>query len=352
MKTILLIEDNFDVRENTGEILELSNYTVFMAENGKIGIELAKKHLPDLIICDIMMPELDGYGVIHALSKYPETAAIPFIFLTAKTEKSDIRKGMSLGADDYLTKPFDDVELLDAVEIRLHKHELIKSQSDTTVHSLNDLAREARGQKELETLISDKRRISHYKKKQVLYSEGNQANSLFFVVKGKVKTYKTNQDARDYITGLHKEGDFIGYMNLLEDSTYADSAAAMEDCELCVIPKQEFFALIYSNPTIAEKFIKLLCHDLKEGEERLLQLAYNSVRKRVAESLLMVYDQYVKNDEATAIPISRDDLASIVGASKETVIRTLSDFKDEGLISASGSNVVIAEVKKLRNLKN
>jgi CRP/FNR family transcriptional regulator, polysaccharide utilization system transcription regulator len=352
MKTILLIEDNFDVRENTAEILELSNYTVYMAENGKVGIELAKKHLPDLIICDIMMPELDGYGVIHALSKYPETSAIPFIFLTAKTEKIDIRKGMNLGADDYLTKPFDDLELLDAVEIRLRKHELIKSQSGTTITNINDLAQEARGQQELEKLISDKRRISNYKKKQVLYSEGNQANSLFFVVKGRVKTYKTNEDAREYITGLHKEGDFIGYMNLLEDSIYTDSATTMEDCELCIIPKQEFFALIYSNPNIAEKFIKLLCHDLKEGEERLLQLAYNSVRKRVAESLLMVYDQYGKNDSTTAMSISRDDLASIVGASKETVIRTLSDFKDEGLISTSGSNITIVQEKKLRNLRN
>ena len=352
MKTILLIEDNLDVRENTAEILELADYKVISAENGKVGVELAKKHIPDLIICDIMMPELDGYGVIHMLTKNPETASIPFIFLTAKTEKSDLRKGMNLGADDYLTKPFDDLELLDAVEIRLRKNELVRKSSNVSIENLNQIAQQARGMKELEELISDHRRISKFKKKQIIYSEGNLANSLYFVVQGKVKTYKTNDDAREYITALHKEGDFIGYMNLLEDSNYTDSAATMEDCELCVIPKQEFFALIYSNPNVAEKFIRLLCHDLKENEERLLQLAYNSVRKRVAESLLMVYDQYVKNETATPISISRDDLASIVGASKETVIRTLSDFKDEGLVSASGSNITVLEVKKLRNLRN
>ena len=111
MKKILLIEDNPDVRENTSEILSLANYKVTVAENGKIGVELAQQDRPDLIICDIMMPELDGYGVLHILSKKPETANIPFIFLTAKTEKGDIRKGMNLGADDYLTKPFDDTEL-------------------------------------------------------------------------------------------------------------------------------------------------------------------------------------------------------------------------------------------------
>src|SRR5690349_18036560 len=103
MKKILLIEDNKEMRENTSEILELANYKVVTAPNGKIGVELAGKEIPDIILCDIMMPELDGYGVLYMLSKKPETASIPFIFLTAKTEKTDIRKGMSMGADDYLT---------------------------------------------------------------------------------------------------------------------------------------------------------------------------------------------------------------------------------------------------------
>ena len=102
MKRILLIEDNPEVSENTREIMELAGYEVVSAPNGKIGVELAQHENPDLIICDIMMPELDGYGVLHILSKKPETSTIPFIFLTAKTEKTDIRKGMNLGADDYL----------------------------------------------------------------------------------------------------------------------------------------------------------------------------------------------------------------------------------------------------------
>ena len=124
MKKILLIEDNTEIRENTGEILSLANYEVITAPNGKIGVTLAQEQNPDLIICDIMMPELDGYGVLHILSKKTETAQIPFIFLTAKTERSDVRKGMELGADDYLTKPFDDTELLNAVETRLHKYSM------------------------------------------------------------------------------------------------------------------------------------------------------------------------------------------------------------------------------------
>src|SRR5690349_3150357 len=101
MKTILIIEDNKDVRENTAEILEMASYKVLQAENGKVGVDVAQNVKPDLIICDIMMPVLDGYGVIHLLNKNPETASIPFIFLTAKSERSDVRKGMEMGADDY-----------------------------------------------------------------------------------------------------------------------------------------------------------------------------------------------------------------------------------------------------------
>jgi len=120
-KRIVVIEDNQDVRENIAEILELSGYAVDTAENGVEGVRKIKEVYPDLIICDIMMPELDGYGVLHIMQRNPETASIPFIFLTAKSEKTDFRKGMNLGADDYITKPFEEVELMEAIEIRLKK---------------------------------------------------------------------------------------------------------------------------------------------------------------------------------------------------------------------------------------
>src|SRR5215207_4494348 len=124
-KTILVIDDNNDLRENTAEILELAGYRTITAENGKRGVEMAVKEKPSVIVCDIMMPELDGYGVLHLLRKNADTQNIPFIFLTAKTERSDFRKGMEMGADDYVTKPFDDIELLNAIEIRLKKAEIL-----------------------------------------------------------------------------------------------------------------------------------------------------------------------------------------------------------------------------------
>jgi CRP-like cAMP-binding protein/CheY-like chemotaxis protein len=352
MKKILLIEDNPEVRENTAEILELANYQVFTAANGKIGVELARKEHPDLIICDIMMPELDGYGVLHLLAKNQATAGIPFIFLTAKAEKDDFRKGMNLGADDYLTKPFDDLTLLDAVEMRLKKNDLFRAESrkDSTGTAAHD---GSRGMAELNRLLNEDKKTMHVKKKQQVFTERSFPNALYYISKGKVKTYKTNEEGREFITGLHSTGDFIGYIELLENCNYKESATTLEDTELCVINKQEFFTLLEQNREVSQKFIKLLSNNVLEQEERLLQLAYNSVRKRVAEALLLLYNRYHEQETAEpAIQVSREDLSSIAGASKETVIRTLSDFKDEKLIEISGKSIKILNMNKLVKMKN
>ncbi|QHT67614.1 response regulator [Rhodocytophaga rosea] len=351
MKKILLIEDNTEVRENTAEILELANYQVFTAPHGKIGVELARKEHPDLIICDIMMPELDGYGVLHLLSKNPATAGIPFIFLTAKAEKDDFRKGMNLGADDYLTKPFDDLTLLDAIEMRLKKNDLFRAESRK--ESAGTAGEGSRGLAELNRLLNEDKKTVHIKKKQQVFSEHSFPNALYYISKGKIKTYKTNEEGREFITGLHAAGDFIGYIELLENCNYKESATALEDSELCVINKPEFFTLLEQNREVSQKFIKLLSNNVIEQEERLLQLAYNSVRKRVAEALLLLYNRYHGQETGeTAIQVSREDLSSIAGASKETVIRTLSDFKDEKLIEISGKSIKILNMNKLLKMKN
>lgn len=353
MKKILLIEDNQEVRENTAEILELANYKVITAENGKVGVDLAKKENPDLIICDVMMPELDGFGVLHVLSKNVQTSSIPFIFLTAKAEKEDMRKGMNLGADDYLTKPFDDLELLDAVEIRLKKSEILRKEFQNTVEGVNDFINQAKGLEALNTLASDPKRLTSYSAKHLIFREGSFPNNIYFVAKGKVKTFKTNKEGREFITGLHKEGDFFGYIDLLEGKEHSESAMTLEDSEISSIQKQDFFLLLYNNRDVSNKFIKMLSNNLIENEERLLKLAYNSVRKRVAEGLIMLYKNYSKEgDKNFTMAISREDLSGIVGASKETVIRTLTDFKEEGLIKIAGSKITIVNHDKLANMKN
>ena len=121
MKTILIIEDQPDMLENISTILEMENYAVLQAPNGEEGLTCAREEKPDLILCDVMMPELDGHGVLQALQQNPDLALIPFIFLTAKGEKDDLRSGMNLGADDYLTKPVANADLVRAIEARLRR---------------------------------------------------------------------------------------------------------------------------------------------------------------------------------------------------------------------------------------
>lgn len=352
MKKILLIEDNDEVRENTAEILELANYTVVTAKNGKTGIELASENVPDLVICDIMMPVMDGYDVLQALSKNPDTAFIPFIFLTAKSERSDIRKGMEMGADDYVTKPFDDVDLLNAVESRFKKAEIFKTKYSQGEEGLNNLATDAKGIKELENFSFNKKALS-VKKKQVIYTEGTQPQGLYLVRQGKVKTYKSNDMGKELIVSLYKEGDYFGYHDLLDETTHRESAAALEDSEILVIPKSDFNALVYKNAHVASKFIKMLSSDVAEKELQLIHIAYNSVRKRVADALVKLYDRYQGNSpDLFHIAISRDDVAHLSGTSTETAIRTLSDFKEEKLIEIKGSTITLTNMEKLRAMKN
>src|SRR5215217_1239404 len=179
-KTILVIDDNTDIRENTAEILELAGYKTLVAENGKKGVEAAVKVKPDLIVCDIMMPELDGYGVLHLLRKNADTQNIPFIFLTAKTERSDFRKGMEMGADDYVTKPFDDIELLNAIEVRLKKSEVLNGQYAASPQGLAQFLKDVKGTG-LILKLSEQYEIENYDKKQMLYQEGKRPRFLYYL---------------------------------------------------------------------------------------------------------------------------------------------------------------------------
>lgn len=352
MKKILLIEDNKDIRENTAEILVLAQYQVITAKNGKEGVELVHKEKPDLIICDIMMPLLDGYGVLHLLSKNDETAGIPFIFLTAKADRSDLRKGMEMGADDYLTKPFDDIELLNSIESRLKKNEILKKEFSKNIEGINDFIKDVKGIESLKKL-SLEYDVRFYKKKDDIYKEGGYPKGIYFVSKGKVKTFQTNDNGKELITELHKEGDFFGYLSLLQEENYTNSATALEDSEIYMLPKDDFFALIYKNAEVSRRFIELLSDNLRGNEKQLVQLAYNSVRKRVAEALVKLSDTYKKDAEKQfSTTISREDLANLVGTATETVIRTLSDFKEAKIIDIANGIITILNYDQLALMKN
>lgn len=346
MKKILLIEDNAEIRENTSEILSLANYSVITAENGKIGVELAQRERPDLIICDIMMPELDGYGVLHILSKKDDTAGIPFIFLTAKTEKTDIRKGMNLGADDYLTKPFDDTDLLNAIETRLRKSSMQQKHYESTPEGLDNFIKDAQKFLNLKDLGKDKK-VKQYKKKAEIFSEGDMPLHVYFVKSGNVKTFKSHPDGKEFITNLYVANDFFGFEPVLENENYKESAVALQDSELISVPRHDFMLMIQSHPDVSASFINLLCKKVAERERQLLSLAYNSVRQRTADALLKSVS--LKDDKAV-IAISREDLAKMVGTASESVIRVLSDFKDEGIIEIESGKIKITHPAKLEKV--
>jgi CheY-like chemotaxis protein/CRP-like cAMP-binding protein len=347
MKNILIIEDNKDVLENTADILELAGYNATKAENGRIGVEIAMQLLPDVIVCDIMMPELDGYGVLQELNKKAQTSSIPFIFLTAKTEKVDMRKGMNLGADDYLTKPFTENELLEAIASRLKKHDFLKKEFSRTIDGVSSFIEEASKYMELDHLSKNNAPI-RYKKKDLIFMEGDTANSLYFIESGVVKTFKTTEKGKDFVTGLCGAGHFVGQLSLLSDNgTYIESAAVVEDAELYVIPKFDFTTLINTNKEVANKFVNLISNNLVDVQEQLMNVAYASVRQRVAKALLDIHNQRILINKAEdGISITREDFAGLIGTATETAIRMLTEFKEEGLITIGATRKIVIEDKK------
>jgi len=346
MKKILLIEDDRALRENTKELLELSDYTIITAPNGKIGIKLAKEQLPDIIICDIMMPEVDGYGVLENLSADTKTKHIPFIFLTAKTEHKEIRKGMDMGADDYLTKPFEEEDLISAIESRLAKAEILKRLQQDRVVKPEPSKDTILSLQELKNFFEDNGEIIHFYQGKVIYKEGSNSNMIYLILEGLVKCHTIDEDGKELITSLHEANNFLGFTSFLNNIPYNESATCIEVTKLASVSKENLKQILKNNHTISLELIELFSNDITEIKAQLLQMAYSSVRKKTAQTLLQFAEIMNKKTDDT-IKISRTDLASVAGIATETLIRTLSGFKKEGLIAIEGRNIRIKELKAL-----
>ncbi|MGB7843075.1 MAG: response regulator [Salinimicrobium sp.] len=349
MKKVLFIEDDTVVRENTAELLELAEYEVITAANGKTGVAIAKAEKPDIIVCDIMMPEMDGYGVLQELANDPGTQHIPFIFLSAKTEHKDIRKGMDLGADDYLTKPFEEEELTSAIESRLAKMAILNKLNDGSnkepqqeteqkINSLHDLREEVKKYEE-----------QNYKAGETIYEEGKQSNHFFFLDRGVVKSHRMDQYGKELITSIYKEGDFFGNTSFNKPVAYEEYATAMEDTRVYAVSKEELKDIIKNNSNITLELIDVLGDNISGIKEQLLEMAYGSVRKKAARTILL-FSQKIRRHPTQSIRISRSDLASVAGMASETLIRTLSDFKKEGLLEIEGRNIKILDVEALKRI--
>lgn len=345
---ILIIEDNHDVRENLSEILTLSGYETYTASNGKEGVQAALTHLPDLILCDIMMPELDGYGVLRILSKTESTASVPFLFLSAKTELADVRRGMTLGADDYITKPFDDVELLDTIEIRLQKKKLSAS-SGVSSPSIISLPTADQIISSLPEAIRDGE-VRMIRKKDLLFSEGQTCRNVFIIISGRAIAIKIDDYSKEVITRLYGAPMIIGTTSAFTGQRYQETVKAFEDLQVIPVKREDFMDFILHDLSAAYYFLNRMASYQAKADEKLLLQAFGSVRMKLAATLIELYASYEDKGKAV-IPVSREDLASMAGTAKETIIRCLSEFKDEGLVTIQGSDIHISSIRKLSELR-
>lgn len=349
MKRLLLIEDDIVLRENTAEILELSGYEVKTSTNGNKGVEAAKEYLPDLIICDIMMPELDGYGVLSTLSQNEKTNSIPFIFLSAKTEHRDIRKGMELGADDYLTKPYEELELIGAIESRLAKVAILRENASNNSSLKYDSRDKISDIHQLKNFIDDNGTEESYSPGELIFAEGTTSNTVYLIVSGVVKTHKLDRMGKELITGVYKADDYFGFTSFARSTKHQESATALEETKLVTISTDELNKLLLENQDLALELMQQLSESLDEAKEQLLEMAYASVRKKTAHTILK-FAEKLDRDAHGNIHILRSDLASVAGMATETLIRTLSALKKEGLIEIEGRNIRILNLEKLKRV--
>lgn len=347
MKKILVIENDSELRSNLCEMLGFSGYEVYEAENGKKGMEKAAAVSPDLILCDTVMPELDGFCVLFLIQNNPQLQNTPFIFLSGRGEPADINRGLSCGADDYITKPFDTADLLGRVEYRLRKADLLKAHVAGKYPVTRKRFSLTEGETTLTTFVRG-RAVEMVRKKQFIFSEGNRPERVFFLKKGRVKVYKKNHQQKELIVRIVEEGDLFGYVALLQDTNYQASAEALDDCELVAIPRKEFEELLNNSPDISKKMIRLLAKDVLHMEENMIHIAYNSLRRKVADALLSIYQKTGYNRQS--VNFTRENIAAITGAAAESVSRTLSEFKHEQLIDTVEGKITIIDLERIKNV--
>ncbi|WP_216690941.1 response regulator [Hymenobacter siberiensis] len=349
MLTILLIDDNALIRANTAELLKLAGYAVLVAENGQLGVALALETRPNLVVCDIMMPVLDGYGVLQIFNQNERLAGVPFIFLTAKTERTDQRRGMELGADDYLTKPFNKAELLSAIGGRLARFRHLRPDYDLQAGGWCEFLADARVVGQLDEL-ADKQKVHAFRKKQDIFQAGDEPLRAYLVRSGRVKTMHSTAAGKELITEFYGPGEFFGYLPLLDGTSHFDTAVTVEDTELVYLPQADFMALLLRDPDVSQQFIRLLAGRVRARELQLVGMAYASLRRRVADALLHLHAR-ADADPAAGITITREDLSALVGTPPESLSRTLNEFRQEGLVELTPGNVRLLHPDQLRRGK-
>ena len=219
-KRILLVEDEPSLLDLVKLNLELDGNKVVGVRDGIEAIKRFKDEQFDLVILDIMIPGIDGLNVCENIRL--KNSEVPILFLSAKNSAEDRIAGLKKGADDYLTKPFQEIELLNAIESRFKKIEILSKAIKNTQKGIEEFYQQATKHVELKSLSTD-RKVSFVKKKQLIYSEGDYPIRFYFLKSGKVKTFNSNTDGKDFVTGLYNSGDFFGHIAIIENNDYQES---------------------------------------------------------------------------------------------------------------------------------
>jgi len=199
--------------------------------------------------------------------------------------------------------------------------------------------------------IDDNKTCQALKKGQEIFQEGHRPNGVYCINSGKVKLVKLGNEGKEKIVRLSGPGDLIGYKAIVSNNPYSATAIALSDVKICFIPKSKFLDMLHQNGELSFEFTQLLCRNISQVETEVVDIAYKSVRERLAEALLLLMEKYrVENDAPEIISITREDLATLIGTAKETVIRLLSDFKEEGIVASQGRKIVLKDIEELTRL--
>ena len=326
MHKILIIEDDPSFSNSTAEILRLSEYEVQVAVDGRTGIKKAIDTLPDLILCDIQLPELDGFGVLKAIRNSEKLNRTLFVFMSGVNHNQDFRKGMDAGADDFLMKPFTGTELLMVVSSRLQRFqhlvvEFLPNFNNTlTLEGLSDR-------------LTHRYPSSHFKMNAQLFHLGQSIHFLIFVVGGIVRCSRFDHSGKELTTAIYSPGQIIGLVDWLSYLPFQDDGHALTDLVTISIPVAEFKSEFNSTGALNGVLGRQLATEIKNRNELLLNLAYQDLRGKVAHAFIRLHSvMQTTSNPNPALPITRVTLATIAGIAKESAVRTVLDFIQEGLL--------------------
>jgi CRP-like cAMP-binding protein/CheY-like chemotaxis protein len=341
---ILVICIDNKKRATLSKLLLNSGFLTYEAKNGEESIAIASRETPDLILCDIILSDIHGNDVLELLKELPHISDIPILYLKNQSDKVDLKVELGLGSADFINRPYNAQSIITKVKIKLEKFHQFKKSKKDCVEILQSFSA---NKNNLVNSLLKFEEIETFAKKQLIYNEGDLPKWLFYVESGGIKLFKRNDFGKEFITQIISKGQFFGYRTLLIGTKYNNCAEALTTSTLRLIPRNSFFKLIDSSKMIANKFIELISKSAIDCEQDLVEMAYSSVRRKVARALLVFADdKSIK--PIIKLAVSREDLASKAGTAKETLIRTLSDFKSEGLIDIKGKLITILNFDGLR----